>query len=1009
MNDPYPNVQEGILQVEDRDHATTEFLPEQWERTDEWYSFDIVNEDVRVLMTIDEESYDGGADMGIHPMAWYHEFEGGRAFYTALGHTDDSYSEDLFLNHLLEGVRYAVGENRRLDYSKAKTQRVPEENRFTKSYLSSSEFMEPTEMAVLPNLDILVAQRRGDILLYKNSTSTLSPAASLDVYWDTNNDDFNSEDGLLGMTADPNFEENNYIYVFYSPIDTSVNRLSRFTFENDELTMDSEKIILEFYQQREICCHTGGSIAFGPDGLLYLSTGDNSTPFNQRSGEYTLDGYAPLDGREGFEHYDARRSSGNSNDLRGKILRIRVNEDGSYDIPEGNLYPGQMDKTRPEIYVQGTRNPYRISVDQKTGYLYWGDIGPDASDDQFGVRGPRGYDEINQARESGHYGWPFFVGNNYEYTDFDYATGTPQMTYDPEKPVNNSPLSTGLEELPPAKPAFIWYPYGASEDFPEIGTAGGRNAMAGPVYHTDMFPEDTRLPGYYDGKLFIYDWIRDWVKVVTLRPNGDFDKMEPFMSGTRFNAIMDMEVGPDGLLYLLEYGKGWYSKNPDAALSRIDFQAGNREPQVNSVLADQTSGQLPLEVTFSVDAADPENDPISYIWDINDETVETDEPELSYSFDQIGDYTISVAAVDPSGAISNRESVAVYAGNTAPNVHINILSNQTFYFTGSDVEYEVIIDDDESGRNATIDPSKLFVSADYIESDPGSASETSQGHQTVTDNLSGRVLAASFDCRACHHETNSSVGPNYTRIAELYKDSTDAVTYLSNKIINGGSGVWGQVSMPAHTEMKREDARKIASWIRSLADEEFETESLPASGTLNGTLGKEYMDNGVLVISASYTDEGGETIKPLTGQTVKTLSSSRVSVAEAQNLNNYEAMQFNGRSLLRGANTVASFSLNSIDLTGITSAEITASSRENFRAGYVFELRIGDPDGRLIGEAVLNPAENIEEEGFITHSLNIETEPISSRELIDLYILSRPLSEEEDTVPVVSYIEFRSE
>src|SRR5690349_4763608 len=173
----------------------------------------------------------------------------------------------------------------------------------------------------------------------------------------------------------------------------------------------------------------------------------------------------------------------------------------------------------------GDRNPYRISVDQKNSYLYWGEVGPDANDDSLDVRGPRGYDEVNQARKAGFFGWPLFVGNNYAYRNYDYATGKSTMSFDPNKPVNESRNNTGTKELPPAQPAFIYYPYAPSPDFPQVGT-GGRNAMAGPVYYTDMFPKDTRLPEYFNKKLFIFDWMRNWIKVVTMQENGDFDKME---------------------------------------------------------------------------------------------------------------------------------------------------------------------------------------------------------------------------------------------------------------------------------------------------------------------------------------------------------------------------------------------------------------------------------------------------------------------------------------------------
>jgi type 1 glutamine amidotransferase len=85
-------------------------LPAAWLRTDEWYNFRSVNPDVRVLATLDESTYTGGTNGANHPIAWYHAFEGGRAFYTAGGHTAESYAEPLFVQHLLGGIQYAMGE-----------------------------------------------------------------------------------------------------------------------------------------------------------------------------------------------------------------------------------------------------------------------------------------------------------------------------------------------------------------------------------------------------------------------------------------------------------------------------------------------------------------------------------------------------------------------------------------------------------------------------------------------------------------------------------------------------------------------------------------------------------------------------------------------------------------------------------------------------------------------------------------------------------------------------------
>jgi len=104
-----PNIREAVIHVVDYSHPATKELPEQWERADEWYNFRDMNNDVHVLLKLDTDSYIGSEHPNNHPIAWYHEYDGGRAFYTALGHTKESYSEKLFLQHIWGGIEYAMG------------------------------------------------------------------------------------------------------------------------------------------------------------------------------------------------------------------------------------------------------------------------------------------------------------------------------------------------------------------------------------------------------------------------------------------------------------------------------------------------------------------------------------------------------------------------------------------------------------------------------------------------------------------------------------------------------------------------------------------------------------------------------------------------------------------------------------------------------------------------------------------------------------------------------------
>ncbi|MFZ9661649.1 MAG: ThuA domain-containing protein, partial [Chitinophagaceae bacterium] len=808
----HPKQQTAKIIVKDKSHISTKHLPDVWERWDEWYNYKVppTSPDYNILLALDEKSYEGGENGDNHPIAWYHKFDGGKAFYTGLGHTDESYKEENFLKHLIGGINWVLADSKPLDFSKATSQRPPDADRFVKTTLAqSSLFFEPTELAILPNLDILIVQRRGEILHYSNATKKLTEAGKLSVYHKATVPGVNAEEGLLGITVDPDFNKNSFVYMYYAPIDTSVNRLSRFVFKNGKVDLNSEKIVLQLYSQRNICCHTGGSLTFGPDRTLFLSTGDNSTPFDQKS-PFKLHGFGPLDGREGYENFDARRSSGNTNDLRGKILRIKMNEDGSYDIPEGNLFPKGTEKTKPEIFVMGNRNPYRISVDRKTKFLYWGEVGPDANDDSLATRGSRGYDELNQARKAGYFGWPLFVGKNYPYRRYDFDTGVPGEAFDPLHPINDSKNNTGLRELPAVSPPFIWYPYAVSPDFPELGT-GGRNAMAGPIYYPEFYPKETRFPDYYAGKLFFYDWIRGWVKAVSMKPNGDLDKMEPVMQNIKFNSPIDMEMGPDGKIYVLEYGTGWFTKNPDAGLVRVDFNAGNRSPKA-LITVDKTDGSLPMTVNASAEGTvDPDHDPVTYVWHFGKQVITTKTPKAKYTFTAAGDYNIYVDVKDDKGAIGKSSVIGVYAGNQMPEVKIELPENPAFAQPGVPVKYKVVVKDKEDG--ASYNPSNIYVKADYIS---GKDKAQVVGHQVVSTLMEGKAIMENMDCKTCHKINEKSIGPAYNNVSAKYQNNPKATEYLTSKIIKGGSGVWGEVAMSGHPDLKPADAQKIVSWILSL-------------------------------------------------------------------------------------------------------------------------------------------------------------------------------------------------
>lgn len=927
----HPKVQEATVKKVKPFGPNT--LPDTWTKTDEWYNYKNINPNINVIYNLEETSYEGGTNGENHPIAWYHEYEGGRSFYTGLGHTNETYSDSLFLDHVLQGIQYAIGEHK-LDYNKVKSKRMPEENRFTKTVLDFN-LNEPTEMTILPDGKILFAERRGDIKLYTPADGKVNVVNTLNVWT-------KFEDGVIGLTADPNFKENNWIYVFYSHPQKSANVVSRFVFKDDKIDIASEKQMLEVPTQRETCCHTGGSLAFGPDGNLFISTGDNTSPFESN-------GFSPSDETPGRSPFDAQKSSSNTNDLRGKILRIHPEPDGTYTIPEGNLFAKGEEKTRPEIYVMGCRNPYRISVDQKTGYLYWGEVGPDAGENDS-IRGPRGYDEVNQAKKAGFFGWPYFVGNNYNYGRYDFAAKKVIAKWDPSAPVNESPNNTGKRELPPATPAFIWYPYAKSEEFPMV-KEGGRNAMAGPVYYSENFKGiDTAFPDYFDGKILIYDWMRNWMFLVTTDDDRNIIKdIEPFMANTKFNNIMDMAYGPDGKLYMLEYGTMWFKQNIDARLVRIDYNGGNRPP-VAMLTADKFNGAVPLEVNFTTKGShDPDGDKLTYELTVNDKNYKSEDGNFTVSFDKPGVYTPVVKITDDKGAETTTK-LRIVAGNEAPIVKAEITEgNKTFYFPGTPIKYAITVEDKEDGstKDGSIAADAVTISFDYLKG--FDITEIAQGHQMPSAELPGKSLIDKSDCKSCHLIDQKSAGPSYKDVAKKYKGKVEAIDLLATKIIKGGSGVWGTTEMAAHPQVSVEDARQMVEYIMSLGVEK-EAKRLPLTGTV--TPGSE--QDGAYLLTATYFDKGVSQLPSISSFSTIALRSGMLKPDQASDLNTVRLLRYEGQVGLENVKHNSSAGYKDIDLTGVKTVTIMSFVLPDQTIGGEVELHLDKADGELLGKVVVD-------------------------------------------------------
>jgi cytochrome c len=831
----------------------------------------------------------------------------------------------------------------------------PDDNRFTKVVLTEG-MDEPMEMTFLPENRILLVERKGGVKIFDEKTGEMTLVATIPVnrkYTNKQGMVREAEEGLMGVIVHPDYAKNNWIYMYYADSADAKHVLARWELKGNTLDAASKKVILEVPTQRQECCHTGGGMVFDQEGNLYLTVGNNTV--NPREGT------SNLDERPGMENADDQRAPGNTNDLRGKILRIHPEDDGTYTIPKGNLFPPGTEKTRPEIYTMGHRNPWRPTIDSKTGYLYWGEVGPDASVDS--IWGPKGYDEFNQAKGPGFFGWPYFIGNNFPYNRHNHADSAYGAPYDVNNPVNESVNNTGLRELPkPVIPAMIYYPYGISEEFPMLGSSG-RSATGGPVFRKADFKKDAPyvFPAYYEGKWLMVDFMRGWIFAVTMDGNGDYQSMERFLPNETFSSAIDMDFGPDGSLYILEYGSVWFRGNTNSRLIKIEFNGGNRKPTVKAT-ADKTSGSIPLTVKLSsegtLDYDDYDQGKLNYEWKITsaggfNQTLTEANP--SFNFSEAGTYDVMLTVADTKGE-KNSSSFQVVAGNEPPIVTIDLGSfNKTFYFGQKEFTYSINVTDKEDGSasDGKIKAEEVAVTFDYVPAgfDPIEIASKQSGAETMAIRNIGRNLIEASDCKSCHQYDKPSIGPSYDAVAAKYPNSAENTAYLVGKIINGGAGVWGDHAMSAHPQLSESDAKRMVDYILSMDEVQPTVASLPLSGKVNPTVPEGENGQGSFLLRASYSDKGAGNIGSLSGVSYVALRNPYLNPELSVDRKGIQVLTTPNVSYMVLGND-AHIAFKGIDLTGIEQIDVLGNiSQRNGAIGGSVEIRLGSPTGELLGQS----------------------------------------------------------
>jgi glucose/arabinose dehydrogenase/PKD repeat protein len=676
----------------------------------------------------------------------------------------------------------------------------------------------PTAVRFSPDGRVFVAQKNGIVKVFddlEDSTATIFANLSEEVYnfWDR---------GLLGLELDPDFPVEPYVYVLYArdalpggsvpqwgtgtPNDSCptppgptadgcvvTGRLSRLTASGDTMTAETP-LITDWCQQYP--SHSIGSLAFGPDGMLYASGGEganfNSPDWGQ-FGDPTnpcgdppggVGGEMTLPTAEGgaLRSQDVRTTADPAG-LSGALLRIDPETGaGLADNPFGS----SLDANAQRIVAYGLRNPFRFTFRPGTDEVWVGDVGQGTWEEIDRVTDP-----VDASADN--FGWPCYEGGDGESA---------------RMPVWDALNVDLCESLYAPGDTGVVAPYYAYEHEEEV--VEGESCEPGSSSITGLaFYSSGPFPNEYNGALFFTDQARDCLWAMLPGEDGlpDPAQIETFDPGAP--SAVDLQVGPEGSLYFADLD--------DGQIRRIAHADGNQAP-VADAEADPENGAGPLLVQFDAsNSSDPDGDPLEYAWDLDDDGEFNDSTEASPSYEYVdsGVHVATVRVSDPDGA-SDTDSVSIQVDNTPPTATIETPLSSLEWAVGDQIDFSASATDDQDGEL----PESAFEWEIVLNHCPSNC------HPHVIEE---EIVGASGEFVAPDHEYPSSLTLTVTVTDSGGLSDTESVTIEPRTV-----DLTLQTA-PAGLSLNLNDEQLTAPVERTVIEGSLNSLTAPSPQTLDGT------------------------------------------------------------------------------------------------------------------------------------------------------------------------------